>query len=116
MWNRIGRWIAPALMTVGALGGLSFAWSSSLDYASHLDRRGHGLQCGFVPGVAAAAGADEGCRAAIYSPYAALLRDRLWGGLPISLFAVGAFSFFAAFALYLLIAGRGASRRAVGFA
>jgi uncharacterized membrane protein len=116
MWNRIGRWIAPALMTAGALGGLAFAWSSSLDYARHLDRRVHDLRCGFVPGVAAAPGTDEGCRAAIYSPYAALMRDRLWGGLPISLFAIGAFSFFAALGLYLLLAGRTASRRVVGFA
>ncbi len=115
MWNRIGRWIAPALMAVGSLAGLAFAWSSSLDYSRHLDRQVHDLRCGFVPGLAAAPGADEGCRAAIYSPYAALMRDRLWGGLPISLFAVGAFSFYAAFAVYLLIAGRGASRRAVTF-
>jgi uncharacterized membrane protein/protein-disulfide isomerase len=115
MWNRIGRWIAPALMTLGSLGGLAFAWSSTLDYSRHLDRRVHDLSCGFVPGVAATTGADEGCRAAIYSPYAALMRDRLWGGLPISLFAIGAFSFFAAFAFYLLIAGRGASRKAMGF-
>ncbi len=115
MWNRIGRWIAPLAMALGALGGLAFAWSSTLDYSRHLDGQVHDLRCGFVPGLAAAPGADESCRAAIYSPYAALMRDRLWGGLPISLFAVGAFSFYAAFAIYLVVAGRGASRRAVTF-
>lgn len=113
MWNRIGRWIAPALMTLGSLGGLAFAWSSTLDYSRHLDRQVHDLRCGFVPGVAAAPGADEGCRAAIYSPYAALMRDKIWGGIPISLFAVGTFSFFAAFSLYLLLSGRNASKTAV---
>jgi uncharacterized membrane protein len=113
MWNRIGRWIAPALMTLGSLGGLAFAWSSTLDYSRHLDRQVHDLRCGFVPGLAAAPGADEGCRAAIYSPYAALMRDKIWGGVPISLFAVGTFSFFAAFSLYLLLSGRGASKYAV---
>jgi len=113
MWNRIGRWIAPALMTLGSLAGLAFAWSSTLDYSRHLDRQVHDLRCGFVPGLAAAPGADEGCRAAIYSPYAALLRDKLWGGVPISLFAVGAFSCFVAFSLYLLLAGRGATFRTV---
>ncbi|MBM4359991.1 MAG: hypothetical protein FJ096_17950 [Deltaproteobacteria bacterium] len=113
MWNRIGRWIAPGLMTLGALGGLAFAWSSTLDYSRHLDRQVHDLRCGFVPGLAAAPGADEGCRAAIYSPYAALFRDRVWGGVPVSLFAVGAFSFFVGFALYLLLSGRNASKQAV---
>ncbi len=113
MWNRIGRWIAPALMALGSIGGLAFAWSSTLDYSRHLDRQVHDLRCGFVPGLAAAPGADEGCRAAIYSPYAALMRDKIWGGVPISLFAVGAFAFFAAFAVYLLLAGRGASKYAV---
>lgn len=113
MWNRIGRWIAPGLMTFGALAGLAFAWSSTLDYGRHLDRQVHDLRCGFVPGVAAAPGADEGCRAAIYSPYAALFRDRIWGGIPVSLFAIGAFSFFSGFALYLLLSGRNASKLAV---
>lgn len=113
MWNRIGRWVAPALMSLGSLGGLAFAWSSSLDYSRHLDRQVHDLRCGFVPGLAASPGADEGCRAAIYSPYAALLRDKLWGGIPISLFGVGAFSCLLAISLYLLLAGRSASARAV---
>lgn len=102
-------------MALGSLAGLAFAWSSTLDYSRHLDRKVHDLSCGFVPGMAAAAGADEGCRTALYSPYAALMRDRIWGGVPISSFALGAFSFFAAFSLYVLIARRGASRRAVGF-
>ncbi len=113
MWNRIGRWIAPALMVLGALAGLAFAWSSTLDYSRHLDRQVHDLRCGFVPGLAAAPGADEGCRAAIYSPYAALMRDKIWGGVPISLWALGTFSFFAAFSVYLLLSGRNASRYAV---
>jgi uncharacterized membrane protein len=116
MWTRIGRWIAPALVTAGALGGLALAWSSSVDYSRHLDRQVHDLVCGFVPGVAAPAGGDEGCRAALYSPYAALFRDRYWGGIPISLFAVGAFSFYAALGIFLLLAGRTASRRAVQLA
>ncbi len=115
MWNRIGRVVGPALMTVGALAGLAFAWTSTLDYASHLDRQVHDLRCGVVPGVVAAPGADEGCRAALYSPYAAFMRDKLWGGIPISTLAIGAFSFLAAFALHQLIAGRKASRRSVSF-
>jgi hypothetical protein len=46
----------------------------------------------------------------MYSPYSAIMRDSLWGGIPISIFAIGAFVFFASFALYLLTAGPKASR------
>ncbi len=65
--------------------------------------------------MAVDAGGESACRAAMYSPYAALLRDKYWGGVPISLFAVGAFAFFAAFALYLVVAGPLAPRKATKF-
>jgi hypothetical protein len=38
------------------------------------------------------------------------MRDSLWGGIPISLFALGAFAFFAGFSIYLMLAGQKASR------
>lgn len=107
------RWPA-ALSLVASLLGLGLAWSSTQDYAKHLDRQVHDVHCSFVPGAAAEA-ADNACRTAMYSPYAALFRDRYWGGVPIALFAVGAFSFFAAFAVYTLFAGRDAPRRAHQF-
>ena len=68
----------------------------------------------FVPG-APVEEAENACRAALYSPYSALFREQIWGGIPISLFAVGAFSFFVAFSLYLLMAGDQAPRRAHRF-
>lgn len=108
------RWPA-ALALLASLLGFAFGASSTLDYIQHLDRQVHDLHCSFIPGVDAAKGADTACRAAMYSPYSALFRDRLWGGIPISLFAVGAFAFFAAFALYVLLAGRSAPRRAAHF-
>jgi uncharacterized membrane protein len=108
------RWPA-VLVVIGSLLGLAFAVVSTLDYANHLDRQLHGLSCSFIPGVAAEKGADVGCKAAMYSPYSALFRDRYWGGVPISLFAVGAFSFFAGFGSYLVMAGAGAPRRALRF-
>jgi hypothetical protein len=49
----------------------------------------------------------------MYSPYSALFKEKYWGGIPISLFAVGAFTFITAFALYLFIAGDKAPRKAV---
>lgn len=108
------RW--PAALALGAsLLGLAFSASSTIDYASHLDRQIHDLHCSFIPGLDAAGSADTGCRAAMYSPYSALFRDRYWGGIPISLFALGAFAFFAAFALYMLLARSSAPRRASQF-
>lgn len=105
----------PAAIALVASGlGLTFASSSTLDYAAHLDRRLHDLHCSFVPG-APPTDAAEACRTAMYSPYAAFFRDKYWGGIPISLFALGAIAFFAGFALYLLLAAERAPRRAVGF-
>src|SRR3954465_4080533 len=105
----------PASGLVAALLGLTFGSLSSLDYIQHLDRQVHDVHCSYVPGLGAEASPDNACRVAMYSPYAALFRDSYWGGVPISLFAVGAFGFFAAFSLYLLLGGRNAPRKAVGF-
>jgi uncharacterized membrane protein len=106
--------VPAATALVGALLGLVFAAYSSFDYAAHLDRGLHDVHCSFIPGAPATSDA-EACRAAMYSPYAAFMRDQYWGGIPISLLALGAFTFFAGFALYLLIAGGRAPKKAVGF-
>jgi len=108
------RW-PSALALVASFVGLGFGGLSTLDYSKHLDRQVHNIHCSFVPGLAADQAGESACRTAMYSPYSALLRDRYWGGVPISLFAVGAFSFFAAYALYLLLAGQNAPRRAAQF-
>ena len=94
--------------------GLYFAATSTADYVKHLDRQVHDVHCSFVPG-APVEEAENACRAALYSPYSAVFREQIWGGIPISLFAVGAFSFFIAFSLYLLMAGDQAPRRAHRF-
>jgi uncharacterized membrane protein len=99
---------------VAALLGLFFASTSTLDYASHLDRRLHDVHCSFIPGAAPTSEA-EACRAAMYSPYSALMKDAYWGGIPISLFALGAFAFFTGFAAYLCAAGARAPSAAVKF-
>src|ERR1700753_2652755 len=94
-----------AVALAASLLGFAFAMSSTLDYARHLDRQVPDLHFSFIPGLGAEQGADSACRTAMYSPFAALFRDSYWGGVPISLFAVGAFTFFAAFSLYLLLTG-----------
>ena len=102
---RIFAWIGVA----GALWGLVFACISTLDYASHLDRGLHDLHCSFIPGMEAGGG-GEGCRTALNSPYAALFKDQLWGGVPISLFGLGCFSFLLGYALYITSASHRLTR------
>ncbi len=104
----------PAVALVGSLLGLTFAAYSTHDYIAHLDRQLHDVHCSFIPG-AGAEQADNACKVAMYSPYSAVFRDDIWGGIPISTFALGAFSFFAAFSLYLLVSGPRAPRRAPQF-
>lgn len=100
----------PAALALLASGlGLLFGTNSTLDYAKHLDRSLHDVHCSFIPGAAPTADA-EACRAAMYSPYSAILKETYWGGIPISLFSLGAFAFFAGVALYLLLAGSNAPR------
>jgi hypothetical protein len=106
--------VPPILSLVGSVLGLLFASYSTLDYAHHLDRRLHEVHCSFVPG-APVTSEGEACRAAMYSAYSAVMRDSLWGGVPISLFALGAFAFFLGFSVYLLLARDGASRTSLTF-
>src|SRR5262252_5642989 len=74
------RW--PAILAlVASVMGLAFAVSSATDYAHHLDRQIHDVHCSFVPGLGGEQTADNPCRVAMYSPYAALFRDRYWGGV-----------------------------------
>jgi hypothetical protein len=106
--------VSALVALAASLLGLLFGSYSAFDYAKHLDRRLHDIHCSIIPGAPPTDAADA-CRAAMYSPYSALFKEKYWGGIPISLFAVGSFVFFAAFALYIAIAGERAPRKAVGF-
>lgn len=103
--ERIFAWVGVA----GALWGLVFAGISTLDYASHLDRGLHDLHCSFIPGAEASV-SGEGCRTALNSPYSALFKQDLWGGIPISLFALGCFCFLLGYALTIALSARPTSR------
>ena len=103
-----------ALALLGSLLGLLFASYSTMDYAEHLDRGLHDVHCSFIPGAPPTSEA-EACRAAMYSPYSALFRESMWGGVPISLFALGAFAFLGGFAFYLWLSHGRAPKVAVGF-
>ena len=89
-----------------AFGGLVFAAYSTYDYAAQLDRQVHAVHCSFIPGAPVSSDADNPCKAALFSPYSALFRATYWGGVPISLFGLGAFAFFVGFAAYLWVGDR----------
>ncbi len=105
--------IAAALALFGALLGLIFATYSTSDYAAHLDRQVHAIHCSFIPGADPSSDEANPCKAALFSPYSAIFRQTYWGGIPISLVALGCFAFFAGLAIYLLIAPARASRRSI---
>jgi uncharacterized membrane protein len=92
---------------VAAAFGLVFAGYSTYDYAQQLDRQVHAVHCSFIPGAPVPVDADNACKTALFSPYSALFRATWWGGVPVSLFAFGAFTFFVGFGLYLAMGARG---------
>ncbi len=106
------RTIWPGALGVGASAlGLFFSAFSTHDYALHLDRQLHATHCSFVPGLVDASGGDNACTAAMYSAFSAVLRSKYWGGVPISLFAVGAYAAFLGLALHVLLGRHIASTR-----
>lgn len=108
----VNRTRLPGVLGVVASSlGIFFSAFSTHDYALHLDRQLHNTHCSFIPGLADATTGSNACTTAMYSPYSALLRDQYWGGVPISLFALGAYAFFLAASVYLLTAGNAASKR-----
>jgi uncharacterized membrane protein len=101
---------AALLALFASILGLVFAAYSTYDYAAQLDRQVHAVHCSFIPGAPVSSDADNACKAALFSPYSALLRTSYWGGIPISLFGLGAFAFFAGFAAYLCAGGKRSTR------
>jgi uncharacterized membrane protein/protein-disulfide isomerase len=108
------RYVSIVAVVAAALG-LIFAAYSTYDYAEQLDRQLHAVHCSFIPGASASSDGNNPCKTALFSAYSALFRASWWGGVPISLFAVGAFAFFLGFALYLALARDRAATRAHAF-
>ena len=81
-----------AVALAGALVGALFAALSTSDFMQHLDRQVHAIHCSFLPGAAKEIAAS-GCRTVMMSPYSSFFRELLWGGIPISLWAMAVFAF-----------------------
>ncbi|HTE53995.1 MAG TPA: vitamin K epoxide reductase family protein [Kofleriaceae bacterium] len=108
----------PHLFTVlvlaGAALGLFFAGFSTYDFARHLDRQVHAVNCSFIPGLAAT-DARSDCHVTMMSHYSSVMRDVVWGGIPISLPAMSVFAFLLLFTIELCITRRQEDHRATAF-
>jgi uncharacterized membrane protein len=100
---------APWIALAASVLGFVFAAYSTYDYAAQLDRQIHAVHCSFIPGAPVSTDADNACKTALFSAFSAIFRATYWGGVPISLFALGAFSFFIGAAVYLGLAARRAA-------
>ncbi|MCK6503813.1 hypothetical protein L6R53_10505 [Myxococcota bacterium] len=103
-----------ALLALAAVAGLVFTGTSTYDFAQYLDRQVHGLHCSFLPGLGSVdvTGAS-GCHVTLMSPYSSVLRQALWGGIPMSLLGMGTFALLLYRALLVLLHRGGAERPAL---
>lgn len=108
----------PHLFTVlvlaGAALGLFFASFSTADFARHLDRQVHAVNCSYIPGLSAT-DARSDCHVTMMSHYSSVMRDVVWGGIPISLPAMSVFAFLLLFAVELCLTRRQEDPRATAF-
>ena len=82
-----------------------FAAVSTSDFMQHLDRQVHSVHCSFIPGAGKEIG-DSGCKTVMMSPYSSFFRESVWGGIPVSLWALATFAFLAYRAGLLLWRGK----------
>lgn len=93
------------VVMAGAFFGALFSAISTSDFISHLDRQVHSIHCSFIPGASAEFG-ESGCRTVMMSPYSSVLRESLWGGLPIALLSVAVFAYLVMHAGRLFLSGK----------
>lgn len=104
------------LVIVAGLLGFFFAAFSTYDFVAHLDRQVHGIHCSFIPGLDDTdVSGSTGCHVTLMSPYSSVFRTSMWGGLPVSLPAMGVFGFLVFFAAGLAILGKQRDPRATLF-
>lgn len=81
------------VLVIAAVIGLAFSLVSVTDFAQHLDRELHSIGCSYIPGLETAPESQRGCKDTMMSDYSSIMRDKIWGGLPIALPAIGLFAF-----------------------
>ena len=107
---KIGTHIALVVAALGALLGVFYSGYSSADFVQHMDRQLHPIHCSLAPSDEDLAEFDpsvQGCRTALFSEYSSFSRDRVWGGIPYSLFASGLFGVALILAIWGIATRRG---------
>lgn len=108
--------ILHVLLALAAAAGFLFSAVSTSDFTAHLDRQVHGIHCSFVPGADTPdVSGSSGCHATLMSPYSSILRDSVWGGIPVSLPSMAVFAYLFVCALALLVLRKDAETRATGY-
>jgi len=114
-----GGLMAPVLLIIAliaASAGFMFSATSTYDFVAHLDRQVHGLHCSFLPGGGTPdVSGTSGCHVTLMSPYSSIMRDSVWGGIPISLPAMAVFAFLAFWAATLWLTDKRNDPNATGF-
>ncbi len=104
------------LLLLASLLGFAFAAVSTYDSVAHLDRQVHGVHCSYLVGVGQKdASGSSGCYATLMSPYSSVLRESIWGGVPVSLAGMSVFCFIFFWGMWLLLGKRLHDPYAVGF-
>lgn len=105
-----------ALLALAGAAGFLFASFSTYDFVANLDRQVHGIHCSFIPGLSDTdVSGTSGCHVTMMSPYSSVLRTTIWGGLPVSLPAMGVFAYLLFRALDALINKREGDRGLAGY-
>ena len=105
-----------ALLALAGAAGFLFASFSTFDFVANLDRQVHGIHCSFIPGLSDTdVSGSSGCHVTMMSPYSSVLRTTLWGGLPVSLPAMGVFAYLLFRALDALFNKREGDRGLAGY-
>jgi uncharacterized membrane protein len=108
--------ILHVLLAVAAAAGFLFSSVSTSDFTAHLDRQVHGIHCSFVPGADTPdVSGSSGCHVTLMSPYSSILRDTVWGGIPVSLPSMAVFAYMLVCALVLLVLRKEGEPRATGY-
>jgi uncharacterized membrane protein len=109
------RGLALAVLVV-AVVGFVFASVSTSDFTAHLDRQVHAIHCSFVPGADTPdVSGTSGCHLTMMSPYSSVMRDSVWGGIPVSLPAMAVFAYLVFLAAATLIGRRERDVRVAGY-
>ena len=92
---------------LASIMGFAFSAVSTYDSTAHLDRQVHGIHCSYFLGMGEKdAAGSSGCYATLMSPYSSVLRESIWGGVPVALPGMSVFGFLVYWIVFMIVGGR----------